>query len=94
MNRPRIVQVDYHQFQGELRKATDSGQRIDATDKARWAAWVQQHGIREAAFRSVGGSQFDGLQPVIIDDTGAWGGYYLYSTGEEACLKWVPAETP
>jgi hypothetical protein len=92
MNRPHILQVDYHQFSGELRKATDAGRRVDPADKARWSAWVRQYGIREAAFRSVGGSQFDGLQPVIIDDSGPWGGYYLYSIDEEACLKWIPAE--
>jgi len=77
----------------ELRKATDVGQRIDASDKARWGAWVKQHNIREAAFKSVGSSQFEGLQPVIIDGQGTWAGYYLYTTSEEACLRWVPPES-
>jgi hypothetical protein len=89
MNRPRIVPVDYHQFLAELRKATDAGKRIDATDKARWSAWVKEHNIREAAFKSVASNQFEGLKPVIIDDAGEWGGYYLYTSSEEACLKWV-----
>jgi hypothetical protein len=92
VSRPRIVPVDYDQFLAELRKATDIGKRIDASDKARWSAWVKQNNIREAAFKSVGSNQFDGLKAVIIDDPGAWGGYYLYTTSEEACLKWMKAE--
>jgi hypothetical protein len=92
VSRPRIVPVDYHQFLAELRKATDAGKRIDASEKARWSAWVKQNNIREAAFKSVGSNQFEGLKPVIIDDDGAWRGYYLYTSSEEACLKWMPAE--
>ena len=88
MTRPRIVPVDYHQFVAELRRATDAGKRIDAGDKARWTAWVKQNSIREAAFKSVAANQFEGMSPVIIDEGGSWGGYYLYSEAEEACLKW------
>jgi hypothetical protein len=92
VNRPRIIAVDYHQFLQQLRKATDAGKRIDASDKPRWSAWVKQNNIREAAFKSVGSNQFEDLQPVIIDDEGTWGGYYLYTASEEACLKWVPPQ--
>ena len=92
MSRPRIVPVDYHQFLAELRKATDAGKRIDASDKARWSAWVKLNNIREASFKSVGSNQFDDLKAVIIDDAGAWGGYYLYTSVEEACLKWQRPE--
>jgi hypothetical protein len=89
MVRPRIVDVDYQEFLGALRRASEAGQRIDAADKLRWAAWVKNNHMREAAFKSVGKSRIEGLQPVIIDDAGEWGGYYLYSKEEEACLKWV-----
>jgi hypothetical protein len=92
LNRPTIVAVDYHQFLAELRKAGDAGKRIETSDKARWSAGVKAHNVREAAFKSLGSNQFEGLKPVIVDDAGAWGGYYLYTDTEEACLKWVPAE--
>jgi hypothetical protein len=88
MARPRIVDVDYHQFQTALRKATDTGQRIDAADKNRWSAWVRDNHVKEAAFRTFAQGKYEGLEPVIIDANGEWRGYYLVSKQEEACLKW------
>ena len=49
---------------------------------------VQENRIKEAAFRSFSKNLYDGLEPVIIDDDGKWRGYYLFSTAEEAVLKW------
>jgi hypothetical protein len=92
MVRPTIQDIDYHEFLTALRKAVDEGARIDISDKKRWAEWVKQHRIREAAFKSFGGGRFEGLQPVIIDGDGPWGGYYLHSSEEEACLKWFRPE--
>jgi hypothetical protein len=88
MARPSIKDVDYHEFMAALRKAIDDGSRIDVSDRKRWSAWVKQNRIKEAAFKSFGGGRFEGLEPVIIDSEGAWGGYYLHSSVEEACLKW------
>jgi hypothetical protein len=88
MARPRIVEVDYFGFQQALRRATDSGNRIEQTDKPRWNAWVRANGVKEAAFKSFGEGKFDGLVPVILDGDAQWRGYYLVSTSEEACLKW------
>ena len=88
MARPRIVDVDYHQFKAALRKATDSGQRIDATDKDRWLTWVRENHVKEAAFRSFAQGKYEGLEAVIINADGEWRGYYLVSKQEEACLKW------
>lgn len=92
MSRPRIVEVDYFRFQQALRRATDAGQRIDPSDRARWAGWVREHRVKEAAFRSFGQGKFEGLEPVIIDTEGEWRGYYLVSQQEEACLKWERPE--
>lgn len=88
MTRPRIVEVDYFRFQQALRRAADTGERIDRSDKQRWSDWVRQHRVKEAAFKSFGEGMYDGLEPVIIDTEGQWRGYYLVSTTEEACLKW------
>jgi hypothetical protein len=95
MARPRIVDVDYHQFQQVLRKAIDSGQRIDVSDRDRWASWVRSNNVKEAAFRSFAQGKYQGLEPVIIDGADEWRGYYLVSKQEEACLKWQrdPAES-
>lgn len=88
MVRPRIKDVDYHEFMAALRKAIDDGSRIDVSERKRWAEWVRQHRVKEAAFKTFGGGLFEGLEPVIIDSAGPWGGYYLHSSIEEACLKW------
>jgi hypothetical protein len=93
MSRPSIQDIDYHEFLTALRKAVDDGSRIDVSERQRWTEWVKKHRVREAAFKSMGGGRFEGLQPVIIDNDGKWGGYYLHSSEEEACLKWYRPES-
>jgi len=68
MARPRIVDVDYHQFLAALRKASDTGQRIEVGDKTRWLAWVRDNHVKEAAFRTFAQGKYEGLEPVIIDE--------------------------
>jgi hypothetical protein len=91
MARPKIVDLDYFLFRKALRKAIDSGSRIDRADKTRWKTWVQENHIKEAAFQSFAKRMYEGLEPVIIDGDPdyEWRGYYLFSTDEEAVLKWV-----
>lgn len=92
MARPKIVEVDYFQFRAALARAADAGQRLEPSSKEDWKAWVREHDIREAAFKTMGDNMYDGLAPVIINTDDEWGGYYLVSKNEEACLKW--ARTP
>jgi hypothetical protein len=91
MARPKIVDLDYFQFKSALRRAKDSGSRIDRSEKDRWSEWVRANHIKEAAFRSFAKRMYEGLEPVIIDGEPdyEWRGYYLVSTDEEAVLKWV-----
>lgn len=88
MARPRIVEKDYYQFQRALRRAIDKGDRIDVSEKKRWRAWVKEHRVKEASFKSFGAGMYEGLQPVIIDHDDEWGGYYMFSTDEEVVLFW------
>ena len=88
MERPQLIQVDYHDFQSALRRAGDRGRRIDATDREGWMKWVQAHEIKEASFRSICLGRFARPQAVIIDDDSSWSGYYMYSVDDEACMKW------
>ena len=88
MARPRIIDVDYSLFQQALRKAIDTGKRIDVSDKDRWLAWVRENQVKEAAFKSFAQGKFEGLEPVIIDGADEWRGYYLFSKQDEAALKW------
>ena len=89
MARPRIVEKDYYQFQQALRRAVDSGSRVDVSEKQRWKAWVKTHRIKEASFKSFGAGMYEGLEPVIIDQDDDWGGYYMYSKADEVVLTWV-----
>lgn len=91
MARPKIVDLDYFQFQKALRLAIDKGTRIDRSEKERWSQWVRDNHIKEAAFRSFSARIYENLEPVIIDGDAdyKWRGYYLYSMDEEAVLKWV-----
>ena len=89
MSRIRIVDQNYFEFSSALRAAAGNGSRIEPRDKDRWKAYVSEHRIQEAAFRSLAGKKYENMQPVIIDDDGPWSGYYMYTTEEEAVLKWV-----
>ena len=89
MSRVRIVEQNYFEFSAALRAAADNGTKIEPIAKAEWKAWVVEHRIQEAAFKSVADKKYEGMKPVIIDDDGAWRGYYMYTTDEEAVLKWV-----
>lgn len=89
MGRPSIVEQNYYEFKVALQKAVDAGTRIDVSDKQRWANYVRENGIKEVSFKSFAQGKYEFLKPVIIDDDGPWGGYYLHSPDEEAVLKWV-----
>jgi hypothetical protein len=89
MSRLRIVEQNYFEFQSALRAAGDSGERIEPREKERWKAFVTENRIQEAAFKSLAEKKFEGMTAVIINTDGPWQGYYLYTSTEEACLKWV-----
>jgi len=89
MSQVRIVEQNYFEFSAALRSAADSGDRIEPVDKERWKDFVRENRIQEAAFRSLADKKFEGMKPVIIADDSPWRGYYLYTTDEEAVLKWV-----
>ena len=56
----------------------------------RWSAYVNQHRVKEAGFIAYARSHSESLKPVIVDDPGPNGGYYLFSERDEVCLKWIP----
>lgn len=89
MSQVRIVEQNYFEFSAALRAAADSGSRIEPRDKDRWKDYVREHRIQEAAFKSLADKKYEGMKPVIIADDSPWQGYYLYTTDEEAVLKWV-----
>lgn len=91
MARSKVVDFDYYQFIGLLRRATDAGARIEKND-ARWAEYVKAHGINEVAASAIARQKFENAVAVIIAEGGATDGLYFYSKNEEACLRLVAIE--
>ena len=89
MSQVRIVDQNYFEFTVALRAAADKGKRIEPRDKEKWKAYVKENRIQEAAFKSLASKKYEEMTPVVIDDDTSWNGYYLYTSGEEAVLKWV-----
>ena len=89
MAHPSIVEQNYFEFKTALRSATDAGHRLEPVQKDAWKAWVRLNKIQEAAFKSMASQKFENPKPVILDEEGPWGGYYLYTPVEEICLKWT-----
>ena len=88
MSRVRIVEKNYSEFSNALRSASDEGRKLEPVDKAKWKEFVTEHRIQEAAFRSVANKKYEGMKAVVIKDDDRWSGYYMYTTDEEAVLKW------
>jgi hypothetical protein len=86
--RAKVVDFDYYQFLGLLRRATDAGARIEKSD-ARWAEYVKAHSINEVAASAIARQKFENAVPVIIAAGEATDGLYFYSKNEEACLRLV-----
>jgi len=93
MSRVHIIEQNYFEFSNALRAASDKGTKLEPRDKDRWKAYVTEHRIQEAAFKSLADKKYEGMTPVIINEDGAWQGYYMYTTAEEAVLKWVRDES-
>jgi hypothetical protein len=91
MARAKVVEFDYYQFLNLLRRAADSGARIDKND-ARWAGYIKEHAINEVAATAIARQKFESSQPVIIAEGKDTDGLYFYSKNEEACLRLVPLE--
>jgi len=90
MSRPTIKEINFVDFKRILEQAAAAGTRVEKSDKARWSAFVTQSRVKEAGFIAYARSHSESLTPVIVDDSGPNGGYYLYSERDEVCLKWIP----
>jgi hypothetical protein len=87
--RAKVIDFDYYQFIGLLRRATDAGARIEKGD-VRWTQYVKTHRINEVAASSIAKQKFEKAVPVIINEGRDTDGLYFYSKNEEACMRLVP----
>jgi hypothetical protein len=87
MARAKVVDFDYYQFIGLLRRATDAGKRIDKADGKRWSDYIKSKGINEIAATAIARQKFESAIPVIIDEGLDTDGLYFYSKNDEGCLR-------
>ncbi len=87
MARAKVVEFDYYQFIGLMRRATDAGKRIDKADGSRWTDYVKSHGINEVGATAIARQKFEQAIPVIIDEGLDTDGLYFYSKNDEGCLR-------
>ena len=87
MARAKVVDFDYYQFIGLMRRATDAGKRIDKSDDQRWAGYIKSNGINEIAATAIARQKFESAVPVIIDEGLDTDGLYFYSKNDEGCLR-------
>jgi hypothetical protein len=91
MARAKVVEFDYYQFLNLLRRATDTGARVDKTDP-RWAPFIKEKAINEVAATAIAKQKFESAVPVIISEGAETDGLYFYSKNDEGCLRLVPLE--
>jgi hypothetical protein len=92
MARSKVVEYDYYQFLQLLRRASDTGKRIDKADSARWAQYVKDKSINEIAATAIAKQKFENVVPVIIDEGRDTDGLYFFSKNEEGCLRLTPVD--
>ncbi len=87
MPRAKVVEYDYYKFLQLLRRASDTGRRIDKSDGARWAQYVREKQVNEVAATAIAKQKFEHAEPVILDEGRDTDGLYFFSKDEEACLR-------
>jgi hypothetical protein len=90
MPRAKVVDFDYYQFIRLMRRATDSGRRIDKADGQRWTDYVKAKAINEVAATAIARQKFEQAIPVILDEGLDTDGLYFYSKNDEGCLRLEP----
>jgi hypothetical protein len=88
MARAKVVEFDYYQFINLMRRAADSGSRIDKGD-VRWSEYIKSNSINEVAATAIARQKFENAIPVIVAEGGDADGLYFYSKTEEGCLRLV-----
>lgn len=92
MARPIVTEENFQEFKRALTSAIAAGTRILPRETDRWQAYVAAHQVREINFHAYARGKYENLEPVIIDAAPPWGGYYMWSAGDEVVLRWQRAD--
>ena len=88
VGRAKVIDFDYYQFIGLLRRASNAGARIEKNE-AGWAEYIKAHGINEVAASAIARQRFENAEAVIISEGRDTDGLYFYSRNDEGCLRLV-----
>lgn len=92
MNRPRVEEVDFHDFMRVLKRARDSRSVIERTEADKWKAYVTENNIRDVSLEAHGKVKFVNGKPVLvaIKMGSDWDGCYAFSSADEAVIRYIP----
>jgi hypothetical protein len=82
-----MIDMEFALFMNRLKQAITNGERIEKSERKRWADYIEEHGILEVASMVHGRAISQNIVPVIIDSDDEWDGFYVYAKDEEVCLK-------
>jgi hypothetical protein len=88
VGRAKVIEFDYYQFLGLLRRATNAGARLEKNQPG-WAEYIKTHGINEIAATAIARQKFEKGVGVIINEGKDTDGLYFYSKDDEGCLRLV-----
>jgi hypothetical protein len=87
---PRIKEVEFWSFLDALRRAADSGNKVEPIDKDAWRDYLKTHRMSEPMMEEFAKARFMTFSKVIIQADPEWDGLYMYSVDDEGAIKWDP----
>ena len=84
----RIKEVEFWGFKDALRRALDSGRKIEPTDKEEWRRYLRSHRMSEPMMAEFARSRYMSFAKVIILDDPEWEGFYMFSDDDEGAIRW------
>ena len=93
MAQPRVVEVDYYILVDKIKHASDAKSLIEKTNIEQWKKYVEENAIRDTSLEAFGKVKFTNGKPKLVGITmgdAEWDGCYVYSSEDEAALKYIP----
>lgn len=93
MAQPRVIEVDYYILLDKIKQASNAKSLVEKTNSEQWKKYVKDNAIRDTSLQAYGKVKFMAGKPkmvgIVMGDA-EWDGCYVYSSEDEAALKYVP----
>jgi hypothetical protein len=84
----RVKEVEFWGFKEALRRAIDTGRKLEPSDKSAWRSYLRSNRMSEPMMEEFAKSRFMTVQKVIILDDSDWAGFYMFSDDDEGAIRW------